>query len=78
MTLRQGLERIVAGGVPRSELWINSKVWNDKHKPADVVATEDNPQKSIVPVKFKERYAEHGDSNGDRVALALKAATIVR
>lgn len=33
------LEKIIAGGVPREELWINSKVWNDKHAPADVVAS---------------------------------------
>jgi len=33
------LEKIVAGGVPRSELWINSKVWNDKHKAADVAGS---------------------------------------
>lgn len=49
------------------------KVVEADHKPSEVVATEQNPQKSIVPVRFKARYAEHGDSNGDRVALALKA-----
>ncbi len=30
------LRGVVAGGVPRSELWINSKVWNDRHRPAEV------------------------------------------
>lgn len=54
------------------------KVVKAKHRPADVVATEDNPQKSIVPVRFKAKYAEHNDSNGDRVALALKTATTTK
>lgn len=48
------------------------------HKPADVKATAANPQKSIVPVRFKERYAKTGDSCGDRVALALKTYTTGR
>jgi diketogulonate reductase-like aldo/keto reductase len=30
------LEKVVAGGVPRDELWVTSKLWNDKHDPADV------------------------------------------
>lgn len=54
------------------------KVVASAHKPADIVATEDNPQKSIVPVKFKTKYAAHGGSNGDRISLALKAATETR
>jgi alcohol dehydrogenase (NADP+) len=33
------LAAIVAGGVPREELWVTSKLWNDKHSPADVVPT---------------------------------------
>jgi len=35
----QSLRQIIKGGVKRSELWINSKVWNDKHAPADVIAS---------------------------------------
>ncbi len=31
------LREIMAGGVAREELWINSKLWNDKHGEADVV-----------------------------------------
>jgi len=31
------LRQIVRSGVPRSELWINSKVWNDCHSPQAVI-----------------------------------------
>ena len=37
--LGPSFRKIVEGGVPRSELWINSKVWNDRHAPADVAAS---------------------------------------
>ena len=33
----QALQTITAGGVARQELWVTSKLWNDKHAPADVV-----------------------------------------
>ena len=35
----RSLRRIVQSGIPREELWINSKVWNDKHAPRDVAAS---------------------------------------
>jgi len=28
---------MMAGGIAREDLWINSKVWNDHHKPQDVI-----------------------------------------
>ena len=31
------LRNIVEGGVPREELWITSKLWNDKHAEEDVI-----------------------------------------
>src|SRR5208282_4354387 len=31
------LRQVMASGVPRSELWINSKVWNDRHSPDAVI-----------------------------------------
>jgi alcohol dehydrogenase (NADP+) len=31
------LEAILAGGVRRDDLWVTSKLWNDKHDPADVI-----------------------------------------
>src|SRR5438477_2918847 len=33
----QALEHIVAGGVKREQLWITSKLWNDKHGEKDVI-----------------------------------------
>jgi diketogulonate reductase-like aldo/keto reductase len=33
------LETIQAGGIPREELWVTSKLWNDKHAPVDVIPT---------------------------------------
>lgn len=31
------LDKVQQGGVPREELWITSKLWNDKHKPEEVI-----------------------------------------
>jgi diketogulonate reductase-like aldo/keto reductase len=33
------LEAIVRSGVARKDLWVTSKVWNDKHEPEDVIAS---------------------------------------
>ena len=33
------LREIVAGGIPREQLWIASKLWNDKHGAGDVIAS---------------------------------------
>lgn len=38
---------------------------------SQIVSTEANPAKSIVPVRFKQRYAAHGNTNGDEVAYAV-------
>jgi diketogulonate reductase-like aldo/keto reductase len=35
----EGLEDIIAGGIKREELWITSKLWNDKHGEDDVIAS---------------------------------------
>jgi len=32
-------EKIMAGGIKREELFITSKLWNDKHNPEDVIAS---------------------------------------
>lgn len=34
----EALEKIRHGGVPREELWITSKVWNDRHGVGEVIA----------------------------------------
>jgi diketogulonate reductase-like aldo/keto reductase len=31
------LREIVASGIPRDQLWITGKLWNDKHSAADVI-----------------------------------------
>ncbi len=33
------LESVISGGVKREELWITSKLWNDKHGEGDVIAS---------------------------------------
>jgi len=33
------LEEILSGGIKREELWITSKLWNDKHDEEDVIAS---------------------------------------
>ena len=35
----RSLRAVMAGGLSREELWITSKLWNDKHSPADVIPT---------------------------------------
>ena len=36
-TIGRSLQQVTCGGVPRGELWINSKVWNDRHAPSAVI-----------------------------------------
>ncbi|MCB0194687.1 MAG: aldo/keto reductase [Anaerolineae bacterium] len=33
------LQKIMAGGIAREELWVTSKLWNDKHAEEDVIPT---------------------------------------
>jgi diketogulonate reductase-like aldo/keto reductase len=33
------LEKLIGEGVKREELWVTSKLWNDKHTPKDVIPT---------------------------------------
>ncbi len=33
----ESLQAIIRGGVPREELWVTSKLWNDKHGEQDVI-----------------------------------------
>lgn len=34
----QALADVMAGGIPREALWVTSKLWNDRHAPADVAS----------------------------------------
>jgi len=43
----QALGQIMAGGVQREELWINSKLWNDKHAPDDVIPSCEQSLKDL-------------------------------
>lgn len=50
-------------------------------KPArktSIVRTADNPAKSIVPVRFKQQYAQHNDTNGAKLNMALKDYTTAK
>lgn len=49
-----------------------------KRKPSNIARTADNPAKSIVPMKFKEKYADHDGTNGTALALALKDETTMK
>lgn len=43
----QSLKQIRAGGVKREELWINSKLWNDKHAEEDVIPSCEQSLKDL-------------------------------
>ncbi len=45
----EALQQVMAGGVPRSALWVTSKLWNDKHAPTDVIPTL---QKSLADLQL--------------------------
>jgi alcohol dehydrogenase (NADP+) len=44
------LEAIIAGGVKREEVWVTSKLWNDKHNEDDVIAS---CRKSLADLRLK-------------------------
>jgi alcohol dehydrogenase (NADP+) len=48
-TIGHSLKKIVAGGVKREDLWITSKLWNDKHAEEDVIAS---CKKSLADLQF--------------------------
>ncbi len=54
----RSLGQIVRGGVARSELWINSKVWNDRHAPQEVI---DSCKRSLddLGLDFVDLYFVH-------------------
>ena len=44
------LEEIIRGGIKREELWVTSKLWNDKHAEGDVIA---QCRKSLADLRLK-------------------------
>lgn len=54
----QSLRAVMEGGVAREELWINSKLWNDKHAEEDVVPAR---QKSLgdLGLDYLDLYFVH-------------------
>lgn len=54
----KSLQEVMRNGVSREDLWINSKVWNNHHKPADVVEA---CQRSIDNLKcdYMDLYFVH-------------------
>lgn len=51
------------------------KATKTPRKASNIASTPDNPAKSIVPVRFKQAYAAHNDTCGDRLSLTLKEHT---
>ncbi len=52
------LQQIIKGGLKREELWVNSKLWNDKHGEGDGVAS---CKKSLVDLQlhYLDLYLVH-------------------
>jgi diketogulonate reductase-like aldo/keto reductase len=52
------LAEVMAAGVKREELWITSKLWNDKHAPQDVIAS---CEKSLADLRlsYLDLYLVH-------------------
>ena len=51
-------DRIIASGVPRSELFITSKLWNDKHAPKDVALSCEQSLKDLH-LDYLDAYLVH-------------------
>jgi diketogulonate reductase-like aldo/keto reductase len=54
----RSLQQVMRGGVPRRELWINSKVWNDRHGPH---AVADSCRRSLddLQLDYLDLYFVH-------------------
>ena len=52
------LADVMAGGIKREQLWITSKLWNDKHAPEDVIAS---CEKSLADLRlnYLDLYLVH-------------------
>ena len=54
----RSLRIILDGGVPRDELWITSKLWNDKHAEEDVVPAFEKSLKDLQ-LDYLDLYLIH-------------------
>lgn len=52
------LRKILEGGVPREELWITSKLWNDKHAEEDVIPAFEKSLKDLQ-LDYLDLYLIH-------------------
>ncbi len=52
------LRDVMAGGVPREELWITSKLWNDKHGEYDVIPSCEKSLKDLQ-LDYLDLYLVH-------------------
>src|SRR5271157_5418537 len=52
------LQKILEGGVPREELWITSKLWNDKHAEEDVIPAFEKSLKDLQ-LDYLDLYLIH-------------------
>lgn len=79
-SLKQPVEptRTTKPAVKKAAKAKSAKAVDAAHKPTQVERTEGNPQKSIVPMKFKAAYAAHDDTSGTALTLALKAYTTTK
>jgi alcohol dehydrogenase (NADP+) len=54
----QALHQVMAGGLQRQELWITSKLWNDKHDEKDVIASCEKSLKDLQ-LDYLDLYLIH-------------------
>jgi diketogulonate reductase-like aldo/keto reductase len=52
------LQEIMSGGIPREELWITSKLWNDKHAEEDVIPACEKTLKDLQ-LNYLDLYLVH-------------------
>jgi len=54
----ESFEEILSNGLERTDLWVTSKLWNDKHREADVIAS---CEKSLVDLRldYLDLYLVH-------------------
>lgn len=54
----QSLERVRAGGIDRADLFVTSKLWNDKHRPSDVRPTVEQSLRDLR-LEYLDLYLIH-------------------